>query len=95
MKGFYNTVPLTGEMLIKFQEKAFKQQEIVLSFFQKHPERSFTPIEVHYHLWKAKYTYPLTSVRRAITNLTSEGKLVMVGRKMEQYGSPNNTWKAA
>ena len=59
--------------------------------FADNPDRALTPFEV----WAAVLPdVPITSVRRAITCLTDDGKLEKVNRlKPERYGKPNYLWK--
>jgi hypothetical protein len=93
-RGYHNTIPVQGDLLIRFQEKALHQESIILRFFENNAGKSYTPIQVHTALCRLNLTYPLTSVRRAITNLTDDGELIKHDKlKMEKYGSPNNTWQ--
>lgn len=95
MNHYHNTLPVTGELLIRFEEKAFKQDQIVLEVFRV-TKSALTPFDVLKELSKRGYNYPITSVRRAITNLTKEGKLVKTEvQKKGMYNAPNNTWRLA
>ena len=54
----------------------------------------WTPFEVsdYYNRWFDPI--PITSIRRAMTNLERAGKLEKTGQmKMERYGKPNHLWK--
>lgn len=73
MKHYYNTNHESGETLEASIEKAAKQEDIIMEFMQKHPKEMYTPCEIH-QLIRSKG--PLTSTRRAVTNLTQQGKLV-------------------
>jgi len=70
---FYNTTELSGEELSDSRFRAGKLNRKVLTFFQTHSYENYTPEET----WKRLgiNNYPLTSVRRAITSLTSLGRL--------------------
>jgi hypothetical protein len=94
-RGYHNTVPVSGDLLIKFQEKALHQESIILRFFEMNPAKAFTPIQVHIALCRLNLVYPLTSVRRSITNWTNEGELIKHEdkKKVERYGAQNNTWQ--
>jgi predicted transcriptional regulator len=86
---FYNTnnSPDKAER----DEKAQTQQDRILCFFKKHKDGKFTPLEV-YRL--AGLTCPITSVRRAITDLTKENLLIKTNETVtESYGSYNFKWK--
>lgn len=65
----------------------------VLEVFESSPDRSFTPYEVNDVLESKKIKMLQSSVKRAITDLTSAGKLMNTGiKKMERYNRPNYTW---
>jgi len=91
MNHYYNTVPLQGELLFAERRKAVKQDCKVLEFFRVHPFRDFTPPEVHKAIG---YPGPVSSVRRAITNLTKEGWLRKTGNlRPGEFGTSNNCWR--
>ena len=88
---FYNTIAEQGETLIASEKKAKFQGEQILRYFKSLPEEEFTPCEVHENL---HLRGPLTSTRRAISNLTKEGLLIKTANKnMGLYGKMNYTWK--
>jgi hypothetical protein len=94
---FHDTVPLAREDLIKAREKAKKQKERILLFFRENADKRFTPISVAN--W-VQYLYNeqilLTSVRRSITDLTHEGKLIKCSwdeSRKGAYGKLNRTWR--
>lgn len=87
----YNTTALTGDDLKQARVKAGGQKEKILKFFQSHPHTSFTPAQVHLHFGQQMV---LNSVRRSITDLTTEGYLDKLGeRRIGLYGKDNFTWK--
>lgn len=90
--SFHNTLPLTDEEQIKQADrKAMHQDQEILDFMTTHHTESFTPAEIWMNLGMK---WPITSVRRAVTNLTKEGWIEMTGHmKMGLYGTLNNTWK--
>jgi predicted ArsR family transcriptional regulator len=52
-----------------------------------------SPSQVHADILR---TSPLTSVRRSISNLTADGKLVKTERKVQgPYGRPEYVWRLA
>ena len=95
-KSFYNTVHSEGQTLLNFEEKAEKQTDKVLHFFELNKYNAFTPFEVQKWMNLQGFVYPITSIRRAITDLTEEGKLEKKSvkeMKTEIYGKPNHTWQ--
>lgn len=90
--SYHNSVPIRDEKELQAkEEKAKSQDEMILHYFSGHQHSDFTPTQV----WIAfGQRWPLTSVRRAITNLTKQGKLVITENKRPGiYGDLNNCWK--
>lgn len=86
---FYNTINLAGEELKGAQANSSKQQQMIFDLFKKW-RIAMTPSDV----WLQFKQWPITSVRRAITNLTKSGKLEKMGEmKMGLYGKPEHKWK--
>jgi len=94
---FHNSVPLEEEQLPLARETAAKQKEIVLDFFRKRFSMNFTPNQVHKTLECVDgHRMLLTSVRRSISDLTKEGRLIKCQwseRREGAYGKPNRTWR--
>ncbi len=93
---FHDSVPIEEENLQEAREKAVKQKGIVLDFFRKRFAYKFTPAKVHEILEYEGEKMLLTSVRRSISNLTREGRLIKCSwdeREMGAYGVDNRTWK--
>lgn len=91
MSNFYNTIEASGQSLIDFEASNQTSSEKVLAFFERHKGQSFTPFEVAKELSQ----YPITSIRRAITDLTNQNKLIKNDKEQQrtgQYGKPNYTW---
>lgn len=92
---FYNTIQADGQMLIKFEDRAAKQDAVILEYFERRPYDNFTPWEVWSYLNGIGFNYPITSVRRAINTLTKKRNL----RKLDgiqrpgEFDTPNNTWQ--
>lgn len=88
---YFNTVPLAGGDLAHAKKSAKSLQDRVLTYFKRYPNMDFTPFQVWHNLGE---THPITSIRRAITNLTDSGELVMTeNKRMGIYGTLNNCWK--
>jgi hypothetical protein len=94
---FHDTVPAPIELLGKYRKKAVRQKEIVLQFFRDRYSMNFTPAEVFEGISLTENNcILLTSVRRAITDLTKEGKLTKCDyseRREGGFGHPNRTWR--
>jgi hypothetical protein len=91
---FHDTVPLPEEQLGKARETALKQKGIILDFFRQRFSMSFTAYEVFEQLTECELL--LTSVRRSITDLTKEGRLIKCQwseSKPGAYGKLNRTWR--
>jgi len=87
---FYNTISLTGDELAEAKSGARTQESRVLAYFRAFPDLELTPWQV-----QSKFPrWPITSVRRAITNLTAEGCLVRTHHQRPgPHGKPSYCWK--
>ena len=96
-KQYHNTTGETGIQLEAFTKVAATQDEVVLTFFKNYPNHDFSPSKLHEYLIKHSLidnATPLTSIRRAFTNLTVAGKLVKTEQKvMSKYNRPEYIWK--
>ena len=93
---FHDTVPLDDEGLQQARKKAHAQKEMVYEMFKRFPDHSFTPPEMFKLITNSGGCAILTSIRRAITDLTKEGRLTKCmwsERRKGVYGTPNRTWK--
>ena len=91
--SFHNTTDLSGGELGASEAKAVKQEDIVIDFFRRYPDKEFTPWEVLESCPHMKHT-PITSVRRAMTNLTKDGLLVKTqNKRVGTYGAKSYTWR--
>tara|TARA_R100001594_G_scaffold150533_1_gene212213 strand:- start:1513 stop:1902 length:390 start_codon:yes stop_codon:yes gene_type:complete len=85
---YYNTTNETGSDLKNSKEKAISQYDRVLAYFEKHKEA--TPSEV---LVGCGAGMLLTSVRRCISDLTADDKLIKTDkRKLGMYGKQEHVW---
>ena len=86
--NWYNTIELEKNALEKEIKNAKNQEEKILIVFKR--EKELTPSEV----WEYLMEYPLTSIRRAMTNLTDQGRLIKTNtQKVGYYGKANYVWK--
>ena len=106
--SYYNTTKLSDYQLSKAKVKAVSQEDSVIDIFEhlsfiKGKNIELTPREIQSQ-WinyeKARFVMPeITSIRRAITNLTDKGVLIKTGKtKISDIvgkGSPECLWKLA
>ncbi len=91
-KDYYNTINESGPILKKSSSKAKKQKEQILAIY-KHTLRPMTPAEIWESYGFKNNNTPLTSVRRAITNLEADGLLKKTNiQKPGLYGKTNFCW---
>tara|TARA_R100000742_G_C4198128_1_gene28081 strand:+ start:260 stop:553 length:294 start_codon:yes stop_codon:yes gene_type:complete len=94
---FYNTTNQSGEELKCSWIETAKQDEIVLLLFARNKDMTFTPFDIQ-NILKNDYDkdYPITSVRRSISNLTEIEALEKTSTKRKgKYGKSNYCWKYA
>ena len=91
MREYYNTNRESGDTLAPSVTQARNQRLTILAFFERHPDTLFAPHEIQRRVLP---TAPLTSVRRAMTNLTEEGRLEKT-HEMERgsYGKQVHRWR--
>jgi hypothetical protein len=93
MTDYYNTTGSAGALLVEREVNAKTQQELILEFFARVPGMQYSPSQVQQRLG---LKCPLTSVRRAITNLTTDGKLRKTSKQIDgPYGHAEYTWTLA
>lgn len=88
---YYNTLGHEGDRLRTYKRKAFNQNTLVYQFMVLFPGEGYTPSEVQRIVLP---NTPVTSVRRSITTLTNQGKLIKTGRhRTGPYGRPETVWR--
>ena len=88
--SYYNTTNEKGFDLQKSHEKARNQEEIIYSFFLTYG-KPLSPSQV---LKKLNLECPITSVRRALTNLTNQDKIIKTDVKVVGlYGKKEHLWR--
>lgn len=91
--SYYNTNSLAGNDLGLAEANAKGQEADILKFFRARPNQLLTPEDASAAVSSRT---PLTSVRRAMTNLTIKGLLTKTERMRQgKYGKPIHFWKAA
>lgn len=96
MNLFHNTLDLPESELKARQFKAGSQNEKILEFFKWNPGKLYTPFEIQNYacILGNGYLTPITSIRRAITDLTKLGYLEKTKEKRAgEYGIDNFTWR--
>ena len=92
MKNFYNTTNQSGIELQISIRNAKNQAERILNIM-KHCNEPMTPFDVQQVYSSFFDPVPITSIRRAMTNLTDENKLTKTDKqKSGIYGAPNYCW---
>jgi hypothetical protein len=85
---YYNTTNEIGAELSTSIKKNEKQDEVILELFRKVAE--WQPS----HIFELLKIYPITSIRRTLTNLTAQGFLIKSDVKlMGMYGKREHVWK--
>ena|SRR5438128_9656880 len=92
-KSFYNTIHLTGEPLADAETHCRNQEERILFLFRTY-NIPMAPSEV-FNKWQLVWpVVPITSIRRAMTNLTKRGELRRAERlKTGLYGYLEHDWE--
>jgi len=92
---YYNTTKTTANKLKKFVKTNKGQSKLILELFKINPKLELSPFEVQTALKRLRLlNAPITSIRRAITDLTTEGNLKRTDtRKLGPYGRDSFCWK--
>jgi hypothetical protein len=73
MNNYYNTNKESGDILLKSNIKAQTQEDEIFDIFRSKVKLSASEA---WNLYSKKECTPITSIRRAITNLCNEVKLI-------------------
>jgi hypothetical protein len=88
---YHNTTDSHGAELARYERAAESQDERIVAIFRKHAPFGLTPSQVHRALATGA---PITSIRRAISNLTDCGVLDKTREQVKgPYGRPEYRWK--
>lgn len=89
----------TAEEALAGEAKAQRQEDIILEHMRKDwkPYMRWTPSQLNDQWHLGKYGWPITSIRRALTNLTAKGLLRKhpEDRRLGPRGSKECTWSLA
>ena len=85
--SYYNTTNESSTALMGSEIDADNQWQAILQVFRKVKQASPSQVSAIFPQW------PLTSIRRAITDLTSDGQLIKTDSKqIGIYGKPEYVW---
>lgn len=93
---FYNTINLDGNNLKAALTVNRKQEALIEAIFRDNNLKDISPSQIHQRLAEKGYRYPLTSIRRAMTDLACKNILIKNGDDKNVqgiYGKPEHTWK--
>ncbi len=92
---YYNTTKTTANKLKKFAKTNKRQDKLILELFKINPKLELSPFEVQTALKRLRLlNAPITSIRRAMTDLTTQGNLTRTNtRKLGPYGRDSFCWK--
>ena len=89
--SYYNTPGTSGQELAKRERKAKSQEELILDWFERLPGMCYAPSEVQKRL--GLMAVPITSIRRAMTNLTKRRRLRKTAQQVTgPYQHAEHTW---
>lgn len=89
---YHNSVNISGEELKKRERRTESQNDKILKFFQRHDSMNFAAWEVYKYMKLPNV--PITSIRRAITDLEKAGCLVKTeNKRIGIYGDKCICWK--
>ena len=92
MQIYYNTNHLSGDELKQAVTNADAQDCAILLIFQN-TGKAYSPSQIMGMCHRAGKNWPLTSIRRSITNLTKSNNLVKTGvQVIGIYGKPEYKW---
>lgn len=97
-RSFHVSSPRTTVTELREGErKAAGQDAFILDVFRKHGAEDWTPSELTHHVNLGRLApWPITSVRRSLTNLTRRGHLRrLMARRMGPLGSQEHAWSLA
>ena len=89
MTPFYNTNQESLNESFDSSAKAAKQSDVILALF----EMTKTPMSPSMVYKALDQEWPITSIRRAMTNLTDDGKIVKTQKTAKGiYGKKEHLW---
>jgi hypothetical protein len=91
LQSYHDSGAAATTSLPTYESQARHQDEAILAHFRSQsPDYLASPSQI----WEQFPDWPLTSVRRAMTNLTNRGELERTGgRVLGIYGRPEGLWR--
>jgi predicted HTH transcriptional regulator len=87
--SYFNTTNESGKQLEIFEQTAKNQESQILELMKLYKKLSPSDVQKYFS------NFPLTSVRRALTNLSKQGKLIKTDEtKIGIYGRPEFIWQS-
>ncbi len=94
MRHFFNTCGLDLGTLCEAIDNAKSQEERIMIWYHAQAQRKFTPHDVCRALEALGFAWPITSVRRAMCNLTEQRRLIKTDHMADgPMGKPNYLWR--
>jgi len=90
MNNYHNTTAETDN-LMQYEGQALTQDDAVFNFFNGMPGIKFTCEDVHAMVMPN--SAPLTSARRAVSNLYNQGIIEKAGKVQGKFGRPIYLWR--
>ena len=89
--NYFNTTRSSGAQREQYEHQAKSQEEVIYEYFASRHGMEYSPSQVREYLNLT--SAPITSVRRAITNLTNASLLTKTDRQTAgPYGRPEYLW---
>lgn len=91
--AYFNTTHIRGQKLVEYEAITIDQEAMIAELFRRNREVELTPEDVFQHHPGFRQV-PITSVRRAFTNLKDTGVIEKTDNQVDgMYGRPVYTWK--
>jgi len=89
--SYHNTTSAASEQLEQREAQAKSQEELIYEYFLSRPGMQYSPSQVQRYVNLT--SAPLTSIRRAMTNLTKDQLLTKTDHQVTgPYNHPEYTW---
>lgn len=89
-RSYHQTQVLTQTQLTDYELAAKKQEGVILKILKQHPRKIQTAEDLIQHF---AGNVPITSIRRALTNLSTDGLIEKCGQVPGTYGRPINQYR--
>jgi len=89
-RSYHQTQVLTQTQLTDYEIAAKKQEGVILRIFRQHPLKTMNAEDLIPHFGGE---VPITSIRRALTNLSNDGLIEKCGQIPGTYGRPINLYR--